>query len=466
MHSRISFGERAGIRVVDLFVLALSLPLAYAIYQHVHAPPWVPPLEDLGMPLVLVLVTWGVASWLARVYEPSAPARAAGERMRVLFAMALVTVGAAALAFVGQREISRLLMALYVATATTLLLLVRSAVRAFAHATRRGYNARRFAVVGTGELAREIVEAIGTHPELGMSFAGYVALDHPEDPRPASPALCRLSELGRVLEEQVLDQVIFALPRERMAAMEPAILLCEEQGVDVQISLDVLRYGRARLMLGELDGLPMLALRRTPTDTVALAVKRIYDVVVSAAVMVLLAPVFVGVAAAIKLDSRGPVFFRQRRVGLNGRVFEMLKFRSMCTDAEARLAALKASNEMSGPVFKMTNDPRVTRVGRFLRRTSLDEFPQFWNVLRGEMSVVGPRPPIPAEVREYKRWHRRRLSMKPGITCIWQISGRNQIDFDRWMELDLEYIDHWSLWQDLRICVLTVPAVLSSRGAH
>jgi lipopolysaccharide/colanic/teichoic acid biosynthesis glycosyltransferase len=144
----------------------------------------------------------------------------------------------------------------------------------------------------------------------------------------------------------------------------------------------------------------------------------------------------------------------------------MLKFRSMFRDAEERLAALRVQNEMSGPVFKMKNDPRVTRVGKFLRKTSLDELPQFWNVLMGDMSVVGPRPPIPAEVKQYKRWQRRRLSVKPGITCTWQVSGRNNIDFDRWMELDLEYIDNWSLWRDMEICLKTVPAVLTSRGAR
>jgi lipopolysaccharide/colanic/teichoic acid biosynthesis glycosyltransferase len=159
------------------------------------------------------------------------------------------------------------------------------------------------------------------------------------------------------------------------------------------------------------------------------------------------------------------VFFGQRRVGQNGRAFRMLKFRSMYQDAEQRLEALRALNEMSGPVFKMANDPRTTKVGRFLRRTSLDELPQFINVLRGEMSVVGPRPPIPAEVTQYKRWQRRRLSVRPGITCIWQISGRNGIDFDRWMELDLQYIDEWSLWRDVQICLKTIPAVLSARGA-
>jgi len=210
----------------------------------------------------------------------------------------------------------------------------------------------------------------------------------------------------------------------------------------------------------------MLRFSRAPSDHLALAVKRAFDVVASALALLVLAPVFAATAIAIKLDSQGPVFFRQRRVGLNGRTFQILKFRSMYVDAEARLEQLRARNEMTGPVFKMANDPRVTRVGRLIRKTSLDEFPQFWNVLLGDMSVVGPRPPLPAEVRKYRQWQRRRLSMKPGLTCIWQVSGRNQIDFERWMELDLEYIDDWSLWRDLHICLRTIPAVLTARGAR
>jgi exopolysaccharide biosynthesis polyprenyl glycosylphosphotransferase len=232
------------------------------------------------------------------------------------------------------------------------------------------------------------------------------------------------------------------------------------------ISLDVLRFGYSRMSIGEMDGLPMLALTRTPTDVLALAVKRVFDLLVSAMILLLASPVLIAVAIAIKLDSPGPIFFRQRRVGVHGRLFDILKFRSMHADAEARLEPLRARNEMSGPVFKMRDDPRVTRVGRLIRRSSLDEFPQFWNVLRGDMSVVGPRPPLPSEVRQYKRWQRRRLSVKPGITCVWQISGRNEIDFDRWMELDLEYIDRWSLWGDVRIILKTIPAVIWTRGAQ
>jgi exopolysaccharide biosynthesis polyprenyl glycosylphosphotransferase len=179
-----------------------------------------------------------------------------------------------------------------------------------------------------------------------------------------------------------------------------------------------------------------------------------------------LSPVFLVIAALIKLTSPGPVLFRQPRCGLHGRSFTFLKFRSMTLGADALKATLAPYNEMDGPAFKMTNDPRVTPIGRFLRRTSLDELPQLWNILRGDMSFVGPRPAVIEEVRQYQPWQRRRLSMKPGLTCLWQVSGRNELTFDEWMRLDLEYIDNWSLWLDVKIALKTIPAVVRGRGAR
>jgi len=210
----------------------------------------------------------------------------------------------------------------------------------------------------------------------------------------------------------------------------------------------------------------MLTVSATPRQPVALLVKRVTDLFGSAAAIVILSPVFIIAAILIKTTSRGPVFFAQSRVGLNGRTFKLYKFRSMFRDAEEHRAALANRNEMSGPVFKIKNDPRITVVGKWMRRFSIDELPQFWNVLAGDMSLVGPRPPIPEEVKKYERWQRRRLSMKPGITCLWQVSGRNAIDFENWMRLDLTYIDTWSLRLDVQILLRTVPVVLTARGAH
>jgi exopolysaccharide biosynthesis polyprenyl glycosylphosphotransferase len=195
------------------------------------------------------------------------------------------------------------------------------------------------------------------------------------------------------------------------------------------------------------------------------AMKRLFDIVASAVALWLLLPLFVVVMALIKLTSRGPVFFRQTRVGLHGRTFNMLKFRSMVVNAESLKAALAAQNEQAGPVFKMRRDPRVTRIGRFIRKYSIDELPQLINVLRGDMSVVGPRPPVPDELLKYEAWQRRRLSVRPGLTCIWQVSGRNQISFEDWMLLDMQYIDHWSLARDFQLIFRTIPVVITGRGA-
>lgn len=450
----------APLLVADLALLGALVPVAHWVHGLLLPAGW--PLQRYLEPTLVMLISWLVSARCAHVYQDGT--RSLSEEIaRAYRALAATALTLAVLAFLLQyRDASRLLTLVFFALAAAGLAAVRLATRALRFAPRRS---RYYALVGSGPLAAEILLETAGHPEWGLKLAGCIA----EDGQPCDPdfvVLGKLSEIGKVLEQHVLDEVVFAVPRERLAAMEPAILTCEEEGVRVRVSLDVLRMGPAHMTVADLGGLPMLTFTRTPTDELSLAIKRIFDVVVSATALLALAPLLAGVALAIKLDSPGPVFFRQRRVGLNGRLFDILKFRSMHRDAEARLASLEAHNEMSGPVFKMTDDPRVTRVGRFIRRTSIDELPQFWNVLVGQMSVVGPRPPLPSEVAQYRRWHRRRLSVRPGITCVWQISGRNEIDFDRWMELDLEYIDHWSLAGDLRIFLKTIPAVLWARGAR
>ncbi|GAO03659.1 galactosyl transferase CpsE [Anaeromyxobacter sp. PSR-1] len=460
----------AAVRLIDLAALALALPLAFEVYRELFRPDAleVVSLDRYWLALVVVMLLWSAGAWIYQVYE-AGPGSLSDDLRRVARALMAVALVMFTLVFLAkqQESVSRLLAVLYFALAFPILAVARAVHRAVARAagTRNG-RVRYYAVVGSGDVAEEIIETIRAHPEWGMRLAGYVLEEGAVAASPDCVILGRLGNLARILEDHVLDDVVFAVPRERLSAVEDAVRTCEEQGVGALISLDVLRFGYSRMAVGDMDGLPMLALSRTPSDQLALAAKRAFDLVVSASVLLLLSPLLLGVMVAIRLDSRGPIFFRQRRVGVHGRVFNILKFRSMYVDAEARLEALRAHNEMSGPVFKMKNDPRVTRIGRFIRRTSLDEFPQFWNVLRGEMSVVGPRPPLPSEVRQYKRWQRRRLSVKPGITCIWQISGRNDIDFDRWMELDLQYIDEWSLWNDVRICLKTIPAVLGARGAQ
>jgi exopolysaccharide biosynthesis polyprenyl glycosylphosphotransferase len=241
--------------------------------------------------------------------------------------------------------------------------------------------------------------------------------------------------------------------------------MCEELGIRTRVAMNFFQNRVARIEIEELEGVPLLTFTTTPSDETQLALKRLLDVAVSVLTLTLAAPVILIAALAIKLSSPGSVLFKQQRVGLNGRIFMLYKFRTMIEDAHERRGEIAHLNEMSGPVFKAKSDPRITPIGRILRKFSLDELPQLWNVLKGDMSLVGPRPPIPEEVASYHRWHRRRLSMKPGLTCLWQISGRNNIDFDAWMQLDLQYIDNWSPSLDLKILLRTIPAVLTGRGA-
>ncbi len=263
----------------------------------------------------------------------------------------------------------------------------------------------------------------------------------------------------------MVDEIVFAVTRKKLDEMKQIFLLCEELGIRARVAMNFFQNRLARLEVEELEGIPFLTFTTTPSNETQLAAKRLLDVAISLLLLALSVPIIVLAAIAIKITSPGSVLFKQQRMGLNGRIFTLYKFRTMIFDAHERVSEVSHLNEMSGPVFKARSDPRITGVGRILRKFSLDELPQLWNVLKGDMSLVGPRPPIPEEVRSYHRWQRRRLSMKPGLTCLWQVNGRNNIDFDRWMQLDLQYIDNWSPSLDLKILLRTIPAVLLGRGA-
>ncbi len=448
----------------------VALPVALRlrdVFLHSYGGPY--PVERYATLATATLLTWLLASWLFEVYDVYRLRPLGSELGRLLRAGISTGIGITALGFLAkqQQDVSRLFLVLYMVLAVAAMVISRTVLRYSARAARRrGYNGHVYAVVGTGTLSDQMVERFAEHPQWGYCFAGHILMDELALAPSTGKVLGRVSELETILKEHVVDEVVFTVTRDRMNDLEDAIATCEDLGVGVRIGLDMLYSGPASMSVEDVGGLPTLALTRTPTNAFGLALKRVFDVVVSFTALVVLSPVLAATAIAIRLDSPGPVFFRQRRVGQNGRSFDMLKFRSMFADAEKRLESLRAFNEMSGPVFKMTNDPRITKVGRFIRRTSIDELPQFWNALVGEMSVVGPRPPVPAEVAQYKRWQRRRLSVRPGITCTWQVSGRNDIDFEQWMALDLAYIDNWSLWRDVSIVAQTIPAVLRSRGAH
>jgi exopolysaccharide biosynthesis polyprenyl glycosylphosphotransferase len=323
-------------------------------------------------------------------------------------------------------------------------------------AGRRGRFLRPVVLVGSEAGNAEFEALLATSPEWGLHVAARL-----------NPAVESFEKLPEYLHRQPISCVIFNVGQERFSEVEKAVAACEIEGVEAWLVADFLKTKTARVTADTFLGKPLLVFRTAPDVSWQLFAKRALDLVAAGLGLLVLGPlVMLPVALIIKLTSQGPVFFRQKRCTMHGRLFTMLKFRSMVTNAEMLQAELQAFNEMSGPVFKMASDPRITPFGRFLRRSSLDELPQLWNVLTGDMSLVGPRPLIDREVERFDPWHRRRLSMKPGLTCLWQISGRNEIDFDQWMKLDLQYIDHWSFWLDLKILARTIPVVLGGLGAR
>ncbi|MCG8605135.1 sugar transferase, partial [bacterium] len=243
------------------------------------------------------------------------------------------------------------------------------------------------------------------------------------------------------------------------------ILACEREGISTSISMDLYNLRIAKVRQTDFSGFPLLEFETFSAKQWQLFIKRTIDIVLSIVLLIVFVPIIIFACVAIKTSSKGPLFFTQIRSGLNGRKFKLFKFRTMIAGAEIKKKQLEKMNEMDGPVFKIRRDPRITPIGAFLRKFSIDEIPQLINVLKGDMSIVGPRPPLPVEVELYKMWQRRRLSLKPGLTCIWQVSGRNKIKFERWMEMDLEYIDKWSLWLDVKIVFKTVFVVLFGYGA-
>lgn len=269
--------------------------------------------------------------------------------------------------------------------------------------------------------------------------------------------------LSKVIDESTIDEVFYCKSSLDQNEIQNFIYACAEVGVVFRMQSMLLNYVKMQSSFSFLNQMPFLTFRNTPDNYLALKFKSIFDFLISIFVLIILSPLMLIIAIFIKLDG-GPVFFLQKRTGLNGRQFYCYKFRTMVENAESLKKTLLDKNEQTGPVFKIKNDPRVTRIGKFLRKTSLDELPQFLNVLRGEMSVVGPRPPIPSEVKQYERWQQRRLSMKPGITCIWQVSGRNNIPFDQWMRMDMQYIDTWSLKLDMIIILKTIKVIFTGSG--
>ncbi len=419
-------------------------------------------------------------------------------RLALLWAMIKLhlagLLGLTALLFLTQSVINRSLVVLFLGCSFCLLYLERSLVASWVrYQHRKGIGRLSLLLVGDpGPLMERFVRDADADPlppilvgrlgdeaeaeseaeaeaeaEADAEAEAAADTDPPHPQQDLPPHLGALSDLPRVLHEQAVDRAIFFPPYNRPASAHDALDTCHELGVASDFVIDLEAAGGGAPRVEPLYGAPVICLDAAPRSAEALAVKQVLDIALALTGLLLLSPVLLLVSAAIMLSMGRPVLFTQRRSGLHGRPFFMLKFRTMVQGAEAdrdRLA--EAGNEMSGPVFKLKQDPRVTPLGKLLRSTSLDELPQLLNVLRGEMSLVGPRPLPVQEQQQIKGWQRRRLSMKPGITGIWQVSGRNAVDFEDWMRMDLEYVDSWSLRLDARLLLLTIPAVLTRRGAR
>jgi exopolysaccharide biosynthesis polyprenyl glycosylphosphotransferase len=323
-------------------------------------------------------------------------------------------------------------------------------------------------VVGAGHMGKMIMQQLAGRPGMGYALAGFC-----DDVAWAQQAdfgrfqcLGAVDDLARVVSEQRVDEVIIALPSAEHERVLEIVSLCQQSGVGFRLVPDTLDLTLGALDVDNLAGIPLIGLREHALHGFNRFVKRTIDVVVSAVALLVALPIMVAVAIGVRLDSKGPIFLPQERVGLNGRVFRIYKVRSMHVGAEHLLNELQQNNQAGGVIFKMKNDPRRTRAGRIIRKLSLDEVPQLWNVLIGDMSIVGPRPPIPHEVALYEDWHRRRLDVVPGLTGLWQVSGRSDIPFEEMVMLDLYYIENWSLGLDLKIILRTIPAVLTMRGAY
>ena len=419
------------------------------------------------------ITVWLVTALALRHYKPLAYNRDTSDDASLVIVLAFAVATILALSnLVGRHPAgSAPTVRPLLLIALPLALLVRLVLRAI---TERQTPATDVLIVGTGPIGRLTGQDLTLQRRqrvLGyLNFSNETAQDEALLRRGMAPTqldlLGPVSELQTILRRTAVSEVYIAgNARKHDHEMQGCIKTCEELGVPFALPASGFRLERARPMDQHAVGDGYLHYLSVESRPGQLAIKRLFDIAASAFALWLLLPPLLIVAALVKLTSRGPIFFKQVRMGLHARPFHMLKFRSMVVNADALKAKLAAQNEQAGPVFKMKHDPRVTAIGRFIRKYSIDELPQLINVLRGDMSLVGPRPPVPDEVVKYEAWQLRRLSVRPGLTCIWQVSGRNQISFEQWMYLDLQYIDHWSLAQDFSLLFKTVPVVITGRGA-
>ena len=462
----------------DPGILAVSFAVAAARIWHLTAFSSFTSFISMKVKLLNILLFLGLFySWhvIFSAFGLYRSRRLEDRKQEAVDVLKATSVAVIALGFVAAifrlQMITLTFIVVFWVVGSSLILFCRSILRLLLRQARmHGRNSRQMLIVGTNARAAEFAHTIAGKPELGYHLIGFVDEEWPGAREFRSNGTAIVSDLEHFsdfLRERIVDEVTIALPMKSFYAQSARIVAtCREQGVIVRVLTSIFDFQPERANGRLPDEMAAATFGSSVLEGWPLVFKRLLDILVSTALLILLAPVFLIVAVLIKFDSPGLVFFVQERVGLNKRKFQMYKFRTMVADAEQRQAQIESLNEADGPIFKIKNDPRLTRFGKFLRKSSIDELPQLLNVLKGDMSLVGPRP---LNVRDYngldEDWLRRRFSVRPGITCLWQINGRSLVSFQEWMRLDMRYIDHWSLRLDLEILAKTIPAVLKGLGA-
>lgn len=449
-------------QIIDGFLIVFAFWLAHVVrfYLHQFLPieRQIPPFSEFRW-VLFVLMPFGPLMLEFQGFYTHSLQRPFGRSLgQVLRAGLYLSLLLLVCVFFFKLELpSRLVLPFFGLLAVVLVLLrERLMIHWFKNRSERWHYRERVLLVGVPEDIQALQKSLTPEQQLEMEIVGIIDLESRS-----------VSDLVEALHEHAVSRVILAGAGTHMNRLQEAIAACEIEGVEAWLAADFIKTSIARPDFEVLGNRPMLVFRTTPEFSWELIMKRVVDLIGGLVLLVVLSPMMLATAIAIKLGSPGPAIFRQTRGGKHGKPFVMYKFRTMFTDAEMRHAELSAHNQMKGPVFKIDRDPRVTPLGRWLRKWSIDEFPQLLNVLGGSMSLVGPRPLPMYEVEKFENTaQRRRLSVKPGLTCLWQIGGRNEVaDFKQWVKLDLEYIDNWSIWLDFYILIKTIPAVLLGRGA-
>lgn len=456
------------------FVIAYLMRYSLEIGGVIRPADW-EPLSTFSEPMSVALVLTLIVFPMRGVYGPKRRIGLLDQTWTVIGGFTTVMAGVVMLAFFLRFAPSRLVFLYAWICGIALMVLHRAAFRFVQRALwRRGIAVDRVLVVGAGQNGRRVLQAMSSRPEFGYRVVGFADdLSHGERINVATergtvicPRLGYSHELDELVERHSVDEVVIALPGADHGQVLDIIERCRQSVVTFRVIPDLLQLSLDRVDLGEVAGVPIIGVRDASIRGWHAFVKRTCDVLLAATVLAVMAVPMAVIAALIKIDSEGSVFYRQPRVGRDGRVFSLLKFRCMVSDADERREALVLEHQgVDSRMFKLRDDPRITRVGRTLRRLSLDELPQFVHVLKGEMSVIGPRPPLPSEVIDYEDWHRQRLLVKPGLTGLWQVNGRSELSFDEMVRLDLYYAENWSPWLDTKIVLRTIPAVLRGRGA-